>query len=598
MARNLRSSKAIDIACPFDPEKLNDDQAEQYLRRLWILMGKEKAKHCLYIDPLVIKDYYDNRKGRDKVLRNHWVLMVFCNPCNDFEVEIEKPALILLDSLKDSVKKDVIEFIHGMLVSHYKLANINFSPTTVKNIPVLIPEVPKQNDAKSCGFFALFYATMFLKMCPPVFCTKEHYPSFNSRHLFTHMYAMFDCSSTEDYTIKKSKADVEIDMVIESLRSNSCSVHYNTEETNKKRKLGQKSKDLVVECLTDLIEHEDDDSSIIPEKDKEINSSSRKHLGEPEMDNITKVFVHKLFLSSGLPDLEHTDSFELITKIHVDDLGTTEAMKSQESILQTIMFCNFLHPITLLDIALSRALCRRCFTFESLPIDKITHFFLFIIISPVSSQFKNSEHASIFGAIQLLLENNLLTADALEKANEDTIKSMIYPVGFYTRKASNMKKVSNICLSKYDGDIPSTLEDLLQLPGIGPKMAHLVINVGWNNVQGICVDTHVHRICNRLVGFHGRAQIRKLLYSVSYIYFICLKTKSPEETRESLERWLPKEEWVPINPLLVGFGQTICTPLRPQCGKCNIVDLCPSAYKEAASPKSTAKKSQKGNNLS
>uniref|UniRef100_A0A175YLG9 HhH-GPD domain-containing protein n=1 Tax=Daucus carota subsp. sativus TaxID=79200 RepID=A0A175YLG9_DAUCS len=88
---------------------------------------------------------------------------------------------------------------------------------------------------------------------------------------------------------------------------------------------------------------------------------------------------------------------------------------------------------------------------------------------------------------------------------------MIYPVGFYTRKASNMKKVSNICLSKYDGDIPSTLEDLLQLPGIGPKMAHLVINVGWNNVQGICVDTHVHRICNRLVGFHGRAQIRFML---------------------------------------------------------------------------------------
>nr|XP_017256300.1 PREDICTED: probable ubiquitin-like-specific protease 2A [Daucus carota subsp. sativus] len=250
MARNLRLSKAIDIACPFDPEKLNDDQAEQYLRRLWILMGKEKAKHCLYIDPLVIKDYYDNRKGRDKVLScmlknkffekryiffpiclwNHWVLMVFCNPCNDFEVEIEKPALILLDSLKDSVKKDVIEFIHGMLVSLYKLANINFSPTTVKNIPVLIPEVPKQNDAKSCGFFVLFYATMFLKMCPPVFCTKEHYPSFMTKNWFSTKQikdfrksilgifsniSMFDCSSTEDYTIKKSKADVEIDMVIE-----------------------------------------------------------------------------------------------------------------------------------------------------------------------------------------------------------------------------------------------------------------------------------------------------------------------------------------------------------------------------------------------
>ncbi|KAK1378929.1 Endonuclease III-like [Heracleum sosnowskyi] len=207
--------------------------------------------------------------------------------------------------------------------------------------------------------------------------------------------------------------------------------------------------------------------------------------------------------------------------------------------------------------------------------------FAVLISSLLSSQTKDNVN---HGAIQRLLENDLLTADSIEKADEDTIKSMIYPVGFYTRKASNMKKIANICLSKYDGDIPSTLENLLQLPGIGPKMAHLVMNVGWNNVQGICVDTHVHRICNRL-GWVSRKGTNQ-------------KTKSPEETRESLERWLPKEEWIPINPLLVGFGQTICTPLRPQCGKCSITDLCPSAFKEASSPKSTPRKSQKRNNLS
>lgn len=129
---------------------------------------------------------------------------------------------------------------------------------------------------------------------------------------------------------------------------------------------------------------------------------------------------------------------------------------------------------------------------------------------------------------------------------------------------------------KYDGDIPSSLEELLLLPGIGPKMAHLVMNVAWNNVQGICVDTHVHRICNRLewVSRQGTKQ----------------KTSSPEETRESLQLWLPKEEWVPINPLLVGFGQTICTPLRPRCGVCGVSDLCPSAFKEAQSPSSKMKK--------
>lgn len=142
---------------------------------------------------------------------------------------------------------------------------------------------------------------------------------------------------------------------------------------------------------------------------------------------------------------------------------------------------------------------------------------------------------------------------------------MIYPVGFYTRKAINMKKIAKICLLKYNGDIPNTLEGLLSLPGIGPKMGHLVMNVGWDNVQGICVDTHVHRICNRLGWVMG--------------------TKTPEETREALQMWLPKEEWVPINPLLVGFGQTVCTPLRPSCSLCSVNELCPSAFRAATTPK-------------
>ncbi|KAF8014140.1 hypothetical protein BT93_H0087 [Corymbia citriodora subsp. variegata] len=188
--------------------------------------------------------------------------------------------------------------------------------------------------------------------------------------------------------------------------------------------------------------------------------------------------------------------------------------------------------------------------------------FAVLVSSLLSSQTK--DHVT-HGAIQRLLQNDVLTADAIEKADEESIKSLIYPVGFYTRKASNLKKIATICLAKYDGDIPSSLEELLQLPGIGPKMAHLVMNTAWNNVHGICVDTHVHRICNRLgwVSRPGRKQ-----------------TSTPEETREALQLWLPKEEWVPINPLLVGFGQTICTPLRPRCDKCGVNELCPSAFKE------------------
>ncbi|XP_030937974.1 endonuclease III homolog 1, chloroplastic-like isoform X4 [Quercus lobata] len=200
--------------------------------------------------------------------------------------------------------------------------------------------------------------------------------------------------------------------------------------------------------------------------------------------------------------------------------------------------------------------------------------FAVLVSSLLSSQTKDNVTN---GAIQRLLQNDLLVADAIDKADEATIKSLIYPVGFYTRKAENMKKIAKICLMKYDGDIPSSLEELLLLPGIGPKMAHLVMNVGWNNVQGICVDTHVHRICNRL-GWVSRPGTKQ-------------KTSTPEQTREALQLWLPKEEWVPINPLLVGFGQTICTPVRPNCGRCSVSELCPSAFKETSSPSSKSKKS-------
>ncbi|EXB68724.1 Endonuclease III-like protein 1 [Morus notabilis] len=187
------------------------------------------------------------------------------------------------------------------------------------------------------------------------------------------------------------------------------------------------------------------------------------------------------------------------------------------------------------------------------------------------------EKAGILLPPKRLLQNDLLTADAIDKADEATIKSLIYPVGFYTRKANNLKKIANICLMNYNGDIPRSLKELLLLPGIGPKMAHLVMNVGWNDVQGICVDTHVHRICNRL-GWVSRPGTKQ-------------KTSTPEETREALQKWLPKEEWVPINPLLVGFGQTVCTPLRPRCGACTVSELCPSAFKETASPSSKSNKS-------
>lgn len=101
----------------------------------------------------------------------------------------------------------------------------------------------------------------------------------------------------------------------------------------------------------------------------------------------------------------------------------------------------------------------------------------------------------------------------------------------------------------------------MRLPGVGPKMGYLCLSAAWGKTEGIGVDVHVHRITN-LWGFH--------------------KTKNPEETRASLEAWLPRDRWHEINHLLVGFGQTVCLPVGRKCGECTLSEkgLCPSAVVE------------------
>ncbi|XP_021106975.1 endonuclease III-like protein 1 isoform X8 [Heterocephalus glaber] len=124
-------------------------------------------------------------------------------------------------------------------------------------------------------------------------------------------------------------------------------------------------------------------------------------------------------------------------------------------------------------------------------------------------------------------------------------------------KVKFIKQTSAILQQRYDGDIPASLAELVALPGVGPKMAHLAMAVAWGTVSGI-VDTHVHRIANRL------RWTRRM-------------TKSPEETRAALEEWLPRELWHEINGLLVGFGQQICLPIHPRCQACLNQALCPAA---------------------
>jgi len=134
----------------------------------------------------------------------------------------------------------------------------------------------------------------------------------------------------------------------------------------------------------------------------------------------------------------------------------------------------------------------------------------------------------------------------------ETIEKTIYPVGFYRQKARRIVEISNILLKKYGGQVPESLEELLKLPGVGRKTANLVLSEAFG-IPAICVDTHVHRICNRL----------------GYV-----STRSPRETEFELRKKLPTPWWIPLNKILVSFGQSICKPIRPRCEVCPVINMC------------------------
>ncbi len=134
----------------------------------------------------------------------------------------------------------------------------------------------------------------------------------------------------------------------------------------------------------------------------------------------------------------------------------------------------------------------------------------------------------------------------------DVIARLIYPAGFYRNKGRTLQALARTLLQHHGGRVPGTLEGLLRLKGVGRKTANLVLTLG-HRKPGICVDTHVHRICNRL-GF--------------------VRTKRPDETEMVLREHLPARWWIPINDVLVGFGRVHCTPLSPRCSTCPVAGLC------------------------
>jgi len=135
---------------------------------------------------------------------------------------------------------------------------------------------------------------------------------------------------------------------------------------------------------------------------------------------------------------------------------------------------------------------------------------------------------------------------------EGEIARLIFPVGFYKTKARRLREICSTLVAKYGGRVPDDLEELLKLPGVGRKTANLVITLGYG-LPGVCVDTHVHRISNRL----------------GYV-----KTKTPEQTEMALRKKLPPEYWIEYNDLLVTWGQNVCRPISPFCSTCSIRPCC------------------------
>lgn len=162
------------------------------------------------------------------------------------------------------------------------------------------------------------------------------------------------------------------------------------------------------------------------------------------------------------------------------------------------------------------------------------------------------------GAVKRLF-SKAETADQMNRLSEETIASLIYPVGFFREKARNIKAICRFLSGNIP--VPDDFSQLTSLPGVGPKTANLVLALAFK-IPAVAVDTHVFRISRRL----GWAS-----------------SDSPEKVGEELKQLFPREYWNIINQTLVGFGQTVCRPISPRCGECRLSWFCPDLKKQSPS---------------
>lgn len=174
-----------------------------------------------------------------------------------------------------------------------------------------------------------------------------------------------------------------------------------------------------------------------------------------------------------------------------------------------------------------------------------------------------------------------LTAKNVVESGAEELGRIIYPVGFARKKADYMKNVAQICLDNYGGDIPKDFAGILKLPGFGPKMGHILIQIVYGLVEGIAVDTHVCRITQRL------RWVEKGMCEPGG------KILNPDDVAKQLVESLPKDKWRDINHLLVGFGQTVCKASFPECNRCLIAGTG-RCYHKAEEKDTTVKPRNRG----
>lgn len=214
--------------------------------------------------------------------------------------------------------------------------------------------------------------------------------------------------------------------------------------------------------------------------------------------------------------------------------------------------------MTIKDIPELTRILKREFKAHPAPIIELieaqTHDPFSVLVGTILSA--RTKDACTAGAVRRLFaagaEHGRFTPADLERLDRETIEKLIFPVGFYRDKARHLKELPRVLKERFGGVLPHTVEELCALPGVGRKTANLTVAVGFD-LPAICVDVHVHRLCN-LLGL--------------------IRTRTPLESEMKLREILPVRYWKSWNSILVSFGQTRCIPARPKCDGCPIARFC------------------------